>query len=337
MPGLLQYLQDREKLKPGSTSDSEKPEETRLWLPSSLPLIDRQRICTPGLAEFEDKLRTAHCIDSLAGIRNTLRLKSRMVHFKNKNVRGQRGGTRSREIIDRVHNRTRQFAARYRVARAAKLRLSGPGIWENTLRELHDSDICSYQDPEHMKARRRRRGTWEDGEEEEMAMAVDEDNGDEINLLPEARTKRDGTGRTRMTLSWIWTIEQEDPLSSPPEDILRSEWAQSRARVQRGKEEVSLLREEMRRVLTYLDWRARWWSSKQEARKVEDITIVEGLRAYCVSQPLLQRQLHDSFQTIWKGPLDGSVNQEEDEDEDEDGDEDEDDDGEGDSDEDEDS
>ena len=165
----------------------------RLWLPSSLPLIDRQRICTPGLAESEDKLRTAHCNDSLAGIRNTLRLKSRMVHFKNKNVRGQRGGTRSREIIDRVHNRTRQFAARYRAARAAKLRLSGPGIWEKTLCELHDSDIRSYQDPEHVKAKKRRQGMWEDGEEE-MAMAVDEDNGDEINLLPEARTKHDGTG-----------------------------------------------------------------------------------------------------------------------------------------------
>ena len=83
----------------------------------------------------------------------------------------------------------------------------------------------------------------------------------------------------------------------------------------------------MRRVLTYLIWRARWWSSKQEARKVEDITIAEGLRAYCVRQALLQRQLYDSFQTIWKAPLDDSVimtDQEEDEDEDEDEGEDED-------------
>ena len=81
----------------------------------------------------------------------------------------------------------------------------------------------------------------------------------------------------------------------------------------------------MCRVLTYLVGRAQWWLSKQEARKVEDITIAEGICTYCVCQALLQRQIYDLFQTIQKAPLDDSVimaDQEEDEDGDEDEDED---------------
>lgn len=302
MPGLVQYLRDLERLKPGSTIDSDRPEEARLWLPSSLSHSSRGAICIIGLSEAEEKLRSAQCFDSLTSIRNTLRLKTRMIQFKNKNVRGQHGGTRSREIIDRVHNRTKKFATRYRTARAAKLQLTGRGTWEETLRELHDSDIRSYQDPEHLKAKSGRQGVWEDGQMP-TAMDLDQDDGDGINLLSEKRGRRDGTGRTRMTLSWIWTVDLHDPLSADSDDILRAEWARSRARVERATEEVALLREEMRRVLVFLDWKAREWSSKQEARAVDDVILCEGLRAYCVDQSNIQRQLAESFLGIWKEPL----------------------------------
>ena len=52
---------------------------------------------------MEAKLRRAQCFDALHGLRHTLRVKTRMLHFKRKNIRGQRDGVRSRTVIDRVH------------------------------------------------------------------------------------------------------------------------------------------------------------------------------------------------------------------------------------------
>ncbi|PPQ82081.1 hypothetical protein CVT26_003681 [Gymnopilus dilepis] len=304
MPGLLQYLSDLERSKPGSTDESEKAEGIPLWLPSALSKTDRDKVCLPGLAAAEERLRTAQCIDSLASIRATLRLKSRMVLFKNKNVRGQRSGTRSRELINRVHNRARKYAARYRAARAAKLALTGPGPWEASLQVLHDSDVRSYQDPERLKPRQRRKGTYEDGEGP-IAMEVDEDDGSGINLIPEDRSRRDGSGQTRLTISWIWTMAPYNAEHSDAKDdtLLRAEWAWSRARVDRATEEVALLREEMRRVLVYLEWRAAWWTSRKAARSVQDVVLAEGLSSYCTDQAALQERLKASFQEIWKMPI----------------------------------
>ncbi|KDR66325.1 hypothetical protein GALMADRAFT_1156932 [Galerina marginata CBS 339.88] len=300
MPGLIQYHHDREHLEPGSTMDSENPEEVSLWLPSALPAAVRELVCTTGLSSAEEKLRTAQCYDSLIGIRDTLRLKTRMVHFKNKNIRGQKHNTRSRSIIDRVHDKAKQSAWRYRDARKAKLALAGPGPWEQHLRILENKDIRSYQDPEHVKKRTGRKGIWED-DVEPRRLPVDGDDSD-IDLMQEDRHKRDGTGQTHTTLSWIWTVEHHDS-SSNGDDVLRSEWARSRARAERATEEVLLLREEMRRVLAFLNWKAKWWSSKQESRPTSDVVLAEGIRAYAVDQGSLQRKLQLSFQEIWKAPL----------------------------------
>ncbi|PPR05742.1 hypothetical protein CVT26_008495 [Gymnopilus dilepis] len=317
MPGLLQHLSDLERANPGSTEDGDKAEEMRLWLPSSIPKADRENVCIPQLAMAEERLRTAQCLNSLSSIRATLRLKSRMVQFKNKNIRGQRSGTRSRELINRVHNRARKYAARYRAARAAKLALSGPGSWETTLQPLQDSDVRSYQDPERLKPRTRRKGTYEDGDHPEEIRVdesevdgdqggICEDDGEGIDLLPESRGRREGSGQTRLKLSWIWTVVSYDPDSPEAKDnsLLRAEWARSRARVDRAREEVKLLREEMRRVLVYLEWKANWWKSKECARHVEDIVLAEGLRSYCVDQATRQLALRESFQELWKTPLD---------------------------------
>ena len=43
---------------------------------------------------------------------------------------------------------------------------------------------------------------------------------------------------------------------------LRIEWCRVRARAMRWSEEVLLLREEMRRVLVFLEWQATWWEKR---------------------------------------------------------------------------
>jgi len=132
MPGLLQYQADNSHSS-SQSSAAEFPEDQELWLPSSIPMSIRDRICQAGLPTIELKLRIAQCHDALRGIRQVLRIKTRMIHFKNKNVRGQRDGTKSRSVIDRVHERARGYAQKYRASRAAGVLLLPSGQWDSAL------------------------------------------------------------------------------------------------------------------------------------------------------------------------------------------------------------
>lgn len=237
--------------------------------------------------------------------------------LQEQNVRSQRDGLRSRTIIDRVHERARVAAERYRAARRGLLALVGPGDWEKTLCVLNDGDIRGYQDPERLRVRAGRKGTLEDGQvaaaqvaEEEVAeedVEASEDVGD-IDLYVEAREKRDGTGETRRMLSWIWTTESRTP---NPEDggdeILRVEWVKSQARAARCREEVLLLKEEMRRVIAFLEWKSNWWMDRRESQMDMKKDLLEGLRAYAEVQGDLQMMLKDSFCTLCRLPLDNNT------------------------------
>ena len=202
-----------------------------------------------------------------------------MVMFKNKNARRQREGLRSRAVIDRVHERAWAHATKYQAAREAKYALCGGGPWEEVLRVLSDGDIRGYQDKDRLRIRTGRLGTLDNdqveaaaargGGEGSTAGAVEDISmeGDGISLWDQERTKRDGTGETRRTLSWIWMTKSRNASEDDEtDDILRSEWAKSRARTNRCKEEVLLLKEKMRRVLVFLEWKSDWWLQRQGVR-----------------------------------------------------------------------
>ncbi|KJA25187.1 hypothetical protein HYPSUDRAFT_135353 [Hypholoma sublateritium FD-334 SS-4] len=313
MPGLLQIQTDA-GLNPTAIWDSNpNPEDVQLWLPSEIAPSQRHAACVEGLPEIELQLRTAQCDSSLEGLRQALRVKTRMVYFKNKNIRGQREGTRSRSIIDRVHKRAIHFVQKYRAARHAKLRLEGPGSWEKMYRELRNEDIRGFASGKPKK-KPPRRGIWEDGhappepktseifDEAEEESDPDLDDPTERGLPPRKKRKK-GTGETRKELSWIW---QTLPLNLNAEEddvILRAEWARSRARVRCASEEVMLLREEMRRALKFLKWRALWWEDKQDVRSDMPAELKEGICAYASRQASIQRELATFFKELWKTPL----------------------------------
>ncbi len=141
MPGALQIQTDAGQNPTALWNSNPNPEDVALWLPSAISANRRLAACVEGLPEMELKFRTAQCESSLDELRRALRVKTRMVYFKNKNIRGQRDGTRSRAIIDRVHSRAIRYVHKYRAARAAKLSLEGPGAWEKTYRELRNEDV----------------------------------------------------------------------------------------------------------------------------------------------------------------------------------------------------
>ena len=143
--------------------------------------------------------------------------------------------------------------------------LCGGGDCEAVLRVLMDTDIRAYQDKNRFRIRRGRLGTLEDDQVEAAGATmttedINMEDGAGISLDDEDRSKRDGTGETHRTMSWIWTTKSRTAQDGDEtDDILRSEWAKSRARANRCKEEVLLLKEEMRRVLVFLEWKSKWW------------------------------------------------------------------------------
>lgn len=80
---------------------------------------------------------------------------------------------------------------------------------------------------------------------------------------------------------------------------MRVEWAKAHARHQRWSEEVIILVEESRRVITYLHWKANWWLEQINLRPAarEDIQI--GLSAYAYRQCALMQDLARSFASLW--------------------------------------
>lgn len=162
MPGLLQILREQGTSPALQWELNPKAEDVSLWLPSAVPTSRRRAVCAEGVPKIEAKLWLSQCSGSLQGLRQVLRLKTRMVYFKNKNISGQRDGTRSRSVIDRVHQRAIQHVQKYRCARSALLKLHGSGDWELTYRELKNEDVRSYHVGKK-KAEPDRRGIWEDG------------------------------------------------------------------------------------------------------------------------------------------------------------------------------
>jgi hypothetical protein len=189
MPGLLQYLA---VVPQTSTPLDERPESHIIYLPSTIAPEQRAQVCIGGLMDIEACLRVAQCHDALENLRATLHLKTRMVHFKNKNHHGQREGTRSRTLIDGVQRRVDSWAQKYRDARKAKLLLSSPGPWEEVLRPLEPGDVRSYVDPE-IPTRK--------------PVNTSDPSGLDDSLMDDTMDRADRrrpTGETRRTFSWIW-------------------------------------------------------------------------------------------------------------------------------------
>ncbi|KAL0568201.1 hypothetical protein V5O48_013793 [Marasmius crinis-equi] len=334
MPGLLQYLWDRNL---SDDHDDTFAESIKIWLPSSIPHVEVHRVCGAEVVDAETKLQFARANDSLDGLRHTLRVKTRMLLFKNTHVRGQRDSGRAREVINRVQLRAQLFVAQYRTARLAYLALAPEGTGMGELPKLENSDVRGLADPAKPKRGPGRRGTREDDLEYEVDEDVDEEvneeeqevvggEGDEegatrvrgtegIDLIPADLTNyhyrtAHGTGETRKVNSWIWEYGRGrskvgvDDGADNGNEILRAEWCKSRARFHRAQEEVALLQEEMKRALKFLDWAATRWEGMAEAHdnRVSG-GLREGRRAYALKQARIQRRLRERFDMLWRVPL----------------------------------
>ncbi len=125
-------------------------------------------ICAEGLPlpTMEDRLQSAQCHDVLHSIRHTLRLKTWMIHFKNKNIRGQRDSSRSRSIIDGIHRRALLFTNKLQGSETGQITFDRARRLGDYTRQLENKDIRAYSDAE----RRRRKVQGEEEEPTKIAM-----------------------------------------------------------------------------------------------------------------------------------------------------------------------
>jgi hypothetical protein len=80
---------------------------------------------------------------------------------------------------------------------------------------------------------------------------------------------------------------------------MRVEWAKTKARADRWREEVLLVTEEMRRVLYFLQWKAQWWSSQSALRLDAPTRVQQGIAAYAAKQAAISHSMAGSFATKW--------------------------------------
>ncbi|KAJ7197993.1 hypothetical protein GGX14DRAFT_374552 [Mycena pura] len=278
MPAAVRELQEDDDAR-----DSELPppkaEDVKLYLPSGLRTADREHGCREGLSAMEAKLREGQCRDALVRLRSRLHAKRFLLdHRENGGVAGQRAASRSYTMIGRIGERVDAMAAKYRRARLALIALRGQDACRH-IRELKAADVQLDEERE-IDARARKK-------------------------LGNIGSSRHRGPRTTLSskdkhFSWIWTEgggpgEDEAALH----DSVRVEWSKAKARKERWEEEVQLLREEMKRVLRFLRWRATWWEMRRGIRREVSARVRAGLEAYAARQAAGTRQIARRFKTAW--------------------------------------
>lgn len=252
------------------TDKDERPETTKLWLPSGIPASHRSNACVRGVPEKESRLRLAQLQDALVELRRARRVRKGASLFFDIHIAGtgQRPATRHWESIQSIENRIDRAVKRYRSARAAMKFLNPRGEWQKEFLELTDTD---------------NRGPG---------------RGPEDGIL----------GEGSFVVSWIWLapgsasrIATEDSPITIEEvnEGMRVEWARTLARAERWAEEVLLVVAEMERSLKFLGWKADWWATEKGLRHSVPPEVRNGLDAFANSQIAVYRHLAVSFARRW--------------------------------------
>ncbi|KAJ7719391.1 hypothetical protein B0H16DRAFT_1739421 [Mycena metata] len=257
---------------PGAIRRIEEEEEGR---DPDLPAPNPEDIELWMPSELTRAERTEECAKGLAG-------REARLHEANSHIVGQKQATRSSTLIGLVGEHVDTIAGKYRRARAALAELKTTEYCTSKgLRELLAADVRLDEEWEPDAAARHRSGRIGSGNH---------------------RHRNEPTIPSRQRVfSWIWTaVTSPDTDVEGLHDSVRIEWSKARARRDRWVEEVQLLREEMRRVMRFLQWKAAWWESRRYSRGREiPQALVAGLAAYAARQAALHRGIARRFRAGW--------------------------------------
>ncbi|KAF7368058.1 CxC2 domain-containing protein [Mycena sanguinolenta] len=254
-----------------------------LWLPSAIARAavasKREIFVNKTVFEHEYRLRVGQASEALHEIRRLLLVRTHLYKSKDTHSRGVRANMRSGDKIAALNEQIKRAAATYRAAHGTLEYLGkevGRSEWSWMLQPLKEEDVrglprAQFHDPERKDKTKKKRKS--------------------------KRARRAKQGERQ--LSWIWLSRGEQ--WKPGDDAamneaVRIEWAKTRARSMRWREEVDLLEEEMRRVTVFLRWRSEWWRQMVGQRELPVGPQLEGETAYALRQADVQAHLADSFE-----------------------------------------
>ncbi|KAJ7123325.1 hypothetical protein C8R46DRAFT_1238052 [Mycena filopes] len=221
--------------------------------------------CLGGVVALEIRLRENQCHNALVQLRAHLHTKHHLIGFRNTQITGQVKATKARTLIAQVGERAQACSDKYTQACGALTRLAGADFAPH-FKVLKAADIALDGEEETSETAARKR----------LAMA---------GAGKGARLPRHVAGTSKKVLSWIWTAAGAlDDDEKALHESLRVEWCRAKARKRRWEEEVLILREEMRRVLRYLEWQAAWWIARAAPRSTVAAPLQAGLEAYARRQ-----------------------------------------------------
>ncbi|VDB96150.1 unnamed protein product [Peniophora sp. CBMAI 1063] len=278
MPSTHATLTDEERY-----PDRESAMTVQLCLPSDPP--DGDELHVPAAARVvESRLRWAAMVDELDRLLHQLRLKGCLHKFKVAHITGQNMSISAQATQAAVNTHIKKAADAYRRHRAAYLKLEGKGPWEDTMRELQDSDCRSLGD--------------------RLIEQIEKMSHKRVTAFLQGKRKADSSGETNYKLPWIWfnwTETSDDAVS----DELMAEWAKSRASAIHWVQEVRLVDAEMQRVLNFNESMARIWDLRRDCHETIDVGEdqgwacddgwVDGMHAYASKQAYIRRAQADKW------------------------------------------
>ncbi|KAI6167642.1 hypothetical protein EDD17DRAFT_1750999 [Pisolithus thermaeus] len=212
---------------PGEEVEELASELMSIWMPSS---IGSDKLIELGLIDLlkeERELRIGQANDCLDQLRTDLGTKVMLYQQNFQTANSTREGTRTKKEIQKVVARINKHVRGYQRARQAILRLDPNGDMAEKYQEILPDDLA-------------------------VSKEVTEEN-------------RFGQGTSK--LAWFWMMEGEQSQLSLQggglmEEFYRINWLKARARRDRWKEEVSLLRCEMLWTFLWFEYHKGMWEKR---------------------------------------------------------------------------
>ncbi|KAF6758079.1 hypothetical protein DFP72DRAFT_989163 [Ephemerocybe angulata] len=258
------------------------PYDLQLWLPSE---IGTKAPIDTRLIEIEYQLRVAQAQEALTTLRRCLQRRVTVYDLKKRWLRGQAPNTKALNLLAQIEGQISTAKGEYRQARLSLLTLGamlGKVGLEEFYRPLEDSDIRAMSAPD-----------------------VNERAEETMTAKQKEKAKR-RTHETQRTVSWIWrhASATEDNHTEYEAEMIKVEWAKSRARAARFHEEVKIVREEMKRTIRFFEWKEKEWYKRADAKQAQegaDEDYKDGLQAYAKRQGAICLGLRRKFEHMWAG------------------------------------
>ncbi|KAG2136089.1 uncharacterized protein EDB93DRAFT_1242432 [Suillus bovinus] len=248
-----------------------RPTEIKLWLPSKLKEA-AEMSCDEQLCEYEWELRCAQAYKALDDVHWQLHLRAYLYKFKDTYIWGQRANTRASAVLRKAEQTIGTAAAQYcRAWVAVKILstvLDRPN-WEVELPQLLAADVRGMSEGDIGQSEGNHTLSW-------IWKTVGWLRLEKMVRLFYQKVSFCMIGCTELSLQLV---------------ALRIKWCKSRVHASCWAEEVELLQEEMRCVVSFLSWHAGWWEEQASQRMVLAAPEQEGVCGYARRQAALRRAM----------------------------------------------